>query len=151
MHQKFIAEVHFGKLAKNLRLSGFDTVYQNHYTNDQLQTIALAEGRVLLSRNKAFASKDFSFLAIYSEKPIEQLKQVLQAFELINKLQPFSRCLLCNGLLSPVAKEKVLEKILPNTIAYYQDFWQCNHCSQVYWKGSHYQRMMRFIEGLSTA
>src|SRR3954463_5944006 len=93
----FIADVHLGKLAKALRLLGFDTLYKNAFTAAQLLTLARAQHRVVLSRGSAFRKHpDVTAVIIESENPEEQLLQVVQQFNLAIKLQPFSRCLVCN-------------------------------------------------------
>ena len=141
----FIADVHLGKLAKALRLLGFDTLYSNAFTAAQLLTLARAQHRAVLSRGTAFRKHpDVTAVIIQSEKPDEQLLQVVQQFDLAKKRQPFSRCLVCNGLLAPVAKEKIAAQLQENTALYFNEFWQCTACKRIYWKGSHYDRMFNW-------
>ena len=71
---------------------------------------------------------------------------MLQRFDLFGAVKPFRRCMRCNGLLVPVAKEAVSERLAPKTRRYYDEFYVCQGCDQVYWKGSHYRRMQGFIE-----
>lgn len=146
MTNAFIADVHLGKLAKALRMLGFDTVYANSFTNPQLLQIAGEQNRTLLSRNKTFKKEPVSFLHIASENTENQLRQVLNHFYLIHQIKPFTRCLVCNGELVMIPKEKVLNELEKNTATYYQDFWRCNHCGKIYWKGSHYERMTQFLQ-----
>ena len=148
--EKFVADVHLGKLARTLRLLGFDTSYKNSFTNEELVAIALEEDRVLLSRNEFLPKKNASlrFLHIQNEDPFQQAKQVVAALALANSFQPFSRCLICNGALNPVAKDPVLERLPPNTALYFEAFWQCTNCGRIYWKGAHYNRMLQLIERL---
>ncbi|MBD0331104.1 MAG: Mut7-C RNAse domain-containing protein [Chitinophagaceae bacterium] len=149
MLYKFIADVHLGRLARLLRMFGFDTAYKNTFTNSELASIAIEEERILLSRNAAFSKiLQIKFIRIYHEEPQQQLKQVIDHFQLKNFFQPFTRCVVCNGTLIAVAKEKVLDKININAIRYFDEFWQCNTCDRIYWKGSHYDRMMDVIEEL---
>jgi uncharacterized protein len=149
VNEKFVADVHLGKLARYLRLVGFDTIYNNSYTNKDLERIAIVENRILLSRNIAFAKnlRVKSFIT-KSENAFTQLKQAAEHFNLKNRVHPFSRCLLCNGRLEEVSKEKILDRLEQNTINYYEEFWRCQDCDHIYWKGSHYNRMFNLIEEL---
>ncbi len=78
--------------------------------------------------------------------PERQVVEVLRRFDLIGALAPFRRCLRCNGLLAPVRKEEVADRLPPKTRQYYDEFQRCQACGRIYWPGSHYQRMLRFVE-----
>jgi uncharacterized protein with PIN domain len=145
--EKFIADAHLGKLARYLRLLGIDTAYKNFYTAKELIATAIVEDRIILTRSEAFESrKAVRSVVIQSEDPFMQLKQVALQFELKDYFQPFSRCLLCNGNLQAVLKEKLSNSLEENTRNYFNEFWQCDNCNHVYWKGSHYNKMLRTIE-----
>jgi uncharacterized protein with PIN domain len=147
MKPGFVADVHLGKLAKWLRMLGFDTVYSNAFTSSELVEIAHKENLILLSRNPAFEkNKSITTCLITDEEPERQLQQVINNFHLQDEIRPFTRCLVCNGILEEVTKEMVQPFLQANTIKYYNEFWQCTHCQRVYWKGSHYQRMLNTIE-----
>jgi hypothetical protein len=75
----------------------------------------------------------------------EQLLEVIQRFELTGRIQPFHRCLRCNHPLQPVEKESILDRLEPLTRKYFDEFHLCPSCGQVYWKGSHYERMQSLI------
>jgi uncharacterized protein len=145
--QGFVADVHLGKLARALRLLGFDTRYSNTFTPAQLVAMAKEENAVLLSRSTAFSKITAiqSFL-IQSEEPEKQLQAVVQHFNLQKQLQPFTRCLICNGQLEAVTKESVYTQLEPNTATFFDAFWQCATCKRIYWKGSHYDRMLKLVE-----
>ena len=143
----FIADVHMGKLARMLRMLGFDTMYNNAFSNAGLISIALEQDRVLLSRNRAIGRKHPALTTFFisHDEPEAQLENVLQHFQLLQHIQPFSRCMVCNGILEPVLKEDILEQLPEKTAIYYHEFWQCTNCKRIYWKGPHYNRMMGFI------
>ena len=148
MGHRFIADVHLGKLAKLLRMLGFDTLYSNVYTSDALITLALEQERILLTKNQALHHNDgVQVFLITHETPEIQLQQVLQHFNL-KEFHPFSRCIVCNGLLQPVVKEKILSRLQQNTAKYFDEFWQCDNCGRIYWKGSHYERMQRLVNAI---
>jgi uncharacterized protein len=145
----FVADVHLGKLARLLRLLGIDTLYSNNYTNEILPRIASGEGRVLLSRNPAFARlAQLDVLIIKSEVSEEQLLEVDKEFGIIGAALPFSRCLTCNGELHEVAKTTVQSQLPANSALYYHAFWRCSHCQKIYWKGAHHSRMLARLKKL---
>lgn len=143
----FIADVHLGKLARLLRMAGFDTVYNNAFSLDDLLALAVKENKVLLSRNNFIKpQKDLNVFFITDENPEKQLKQVINHFNVKNQVQPFTRCIVCNGNLQAVLKAQVIPHLQPQTILHFNEFWQCDTCNRIYWKGSHYERMNELIE-----
>jgi len=150
MQASFIADVHLGRLARLLRLLGFDTLYRNDLTKRELVAIAQSQNRFLLSRDAALATNPvIRFLWVEKEDAYEQTKQVVRQLQLKDRLQPFSRCMACNGTLQAVPKEEILEQLEENTINYYNTFWQCAGCRRIYWKGSHYERMQTLLAQLN--
>jgi len=147
MAEKFIADVHLGKLARLLRLLGFDTLYKNNFTSSELTRIGLAEDRVILSRNHSLKTNKCFF--IKDENPVRQLEQVDEHFHLRMQFQPFSRCIMCNGLLETVSKESISASLKQNTVEYFNEFWQCKDCKHIYWKGSHYENMLKTIQKIT--
>lgn len=145
---RFILDTHLGKLAVYLRMCGFDTLYRNDYGDQELAQIASGEGRILLSRDRGLLKRKAIALGhcVIQDDPLEQLVDVLFRFDLFGAVRPFRRCLRCNTLLLPIDKERVQERLPANTRQYYNEFCICPACDQIYWKGSHYQRMQRFIE-----
>lgn len=143
---QFIADVHLGKLARLLRLLGFDTLYKNDWQKEEMLKTAESGSRVLLSRNPAFQKAAITFQQIIAERPETQLIEVLQRFDLPERLVPLTRCLLCNGELAEVSKESVTDKIPAQTANWYNQFWQCAGCGRVFWKGAHYRRIRQIIE-----
>ena len=149
---KFILDVHLGKLARYLRMLGFDTLYENDYSDPEIVRIAKSEKRNVLTRDvellKIKAVKHG--YPVSSKNPLEQLAEVILHFDLSSKLKPFSRCMACNGKIEKVAKETIIDKLLPKTKQYYEEFYQCLSCERVYWKGSHHLKMKKFIEDFTT-
>jgi len=78
----------------------------------------------------------------------KQVSEVLQQYQLYEKIHPFARCLRCNGRLEPVEKLRIFDRLEPLTQKYYNEFSICQICDQIYWKGSHYERMQEFINHL---
>jgi uncharacterized protein with PIN domain len=145
---RFLLDCHLGRLTAHLRMLGFDCLYQNDYDDLELAEIAYRDERILLTRDRHLLMRKVIAhgYCLRSLDSSEQLMEVIQRFELAYKIQPFHRCLRCNQLLKPVNKESVLERLEPLTRKYFDDFQICLNCDQIYWKGSHYERMLKVIE-----
>jgi uncharacterized protein with PIN domain len=148
---KFILDVHLGKLSKYLRLCGFDTVIDTSLTDSEIIDLSLKEHRIIVTRDRGLLKNKRVTHGywIRSIKPEEQLKEVLKRFDLKNNLNPFIRCMECNGMLYDVPKQEVMDRLLPKTIDYYTEFKRCQGCGKIYWEGSHYERMKKFIMTVS--
>jgi uncharacterized protein with PIN domain len=147
---RFVLDIHLGRLAGYLRMLGFDTLYRNDYRDEELARLSQEEERILLTRDRHLLKRravEHGY-CLRETRPRRQLLEVLDRFDLSGSQAAFTRCLRCNGLLEPVAKEQVADRLPPDTREHYQEFHQCASCGQVYWKGSHYQRMVQFIQSL---
>ena len=147
---RFIVDVNLGKLARLLRMLGFDAVYMNDYTDHEVAGLAGKESRIVLSRDRRLLR--FKTIVhgywLRSDDPRIQIGEVLRRFGLYTLIKPFNRCLECNGVIVPVEKDKILERIEPKTILYFNDFFICSDCGKIYWKGSHYDHMNETLENL---
>ena len=145
--EAFVADVHLGKLSRRLRMLGFDCLYENDYSDQKIASIAEQEGRIVLSRDIGLLKHKTIHWGYWlrSQQPEEQLQEVVQYFKLEKKMHPLSRCIACNGQIETVQKAEVEEKLPPKTQQYFEEFFQCESCQRVYWKGSHYKRMQEFI------
>jgi uncharacterized protein with PIN domain len=146
----FILDNHLGRLTAYLRMLGFDCLYRNDYEDEELAETAQREGRILLSRDRRLLMRKAVTYGycLRSLDSLEQLTEVIQRFELTTHIQPFHRCLRCNHPLEPVAKEAILDRLEPLTRLYFNEFQICPACKQIYWKGSHYEKMAKLIEQL---
>lgn len=144
---KFILDVHLGKLAKNLRLLGFDSRYENNYTDALIVDLAENEDRIVLTRDIGLLKNNRIKWGYWLRSQFleEQLKEVINRYKLKDSFKPFTRCLECNGPIVQVEKALVLEVLPPKTKLYFNEFYQCKNCQKVYWKGSHFERMEVFI------
>jgi len=144
---KFILDVHLGKLARVLRMLGFDSLYSNKYEDREIVDIARAENRIILSRDIGlFKRRDVTHgYWVRSTHSEVQAFEVLKRFDLFRKIMPFTRCKACNSPLVPIEKEKILHRLEPKTRKYYNDFYTCRKCGRIYWKGSHYYSMLEKI------
>lgn len=149
MELRFITDVHLGKLARMLRLLGFNTLYENSFSEEQIVTLAKTQARILLSRKGTFSKlQELTSLIIRDKDSGVQLIEVLDHFRLRDHLKPFTRCMVCNGMLQEISKEYILDALPKETAKYIHNFWQCEDCKQVYWKGAHYERMLKKLSNM---
>jgi hypothetical protein len=145
---KFVLDGHLGRLASYLRMLGFDTSYRNDFGDVELAEISVVEKRILLTRDRGLLKRDkvtHGFL-IKTRDPKEQLLSVVRRFELGRLINPFSRCISCNGMLELVEKDNVIDQLEPKTKKYFNKFKRCSICRKVYWAGSHHERMLKLID-----
>lgn len=147
----FIADAHLGGLARLLRMAGFDTLYDNHYQDRDIETTAVAQNRVVLTRDLELLKRKQVKHGAYirSQKPDEQLQEVFSRFELAQQMKPFSLCLHCNFLLQEVEKQAVLDRLPPKVRAHQHRFSTCNNCRRIFWEGSHWLHMRALLDRLS--
>jgi uncharacterized protein with PIN domain len=145
---KFVADGHLGKLARDLRLLGFDVIYERDAEDRQLLDCVRNGDRALLTRDRRLLMHSIIAHGYYlrSQLPLEQTIEVIQRFDLFHSIQPFSRCLRCNALLQNVEKNTVIDQLEPLTKIYYHDFRRCTACDQVYWAGSHFEKLRQRID-----
>jgi uncharacterized protein with PIN domain len=147
----FVLDVHLGRLARYLRMLGFDCLYRNDFTDDQLVEISLLDHRIILTRDKVLLKnkKLTHGYWLRSQYSRIQVSEVLRRFDLYNQINPFTRCMECNGLVETIRKEEVMDQLLPGTRKQFDEFYRCTVCSKIYWEGAHYARMMRIIDEIS--
>ena len=148
---RFVLDTHLGRLTAYLRMLGFDALYRDDYEDKELAQISSGENRTLLTRDRGLLkrAKVTRGYWIRAMDPRQQLVEVLQRFDLLRSIAPFRRCLHCNAFLELTRKELVSDRLMPETKQYYDEFHVCPACDRVYWKGSHYRRMQRFIESIT--
>ncbi len=144
---KFVADCMLGKLAKWLKILGFDTAYFSKIEDDDLLIVAQNESRILLTRDNGLIerSKNIHSLFIDSEKWTEQIQQVLKEFNLKKKIKSNSRCIQCNTVLKPLQKEQSQNLVTPFVYNNADVFSLCPECGRVFWKGTHHSDMEKKI------
>ncbi len=140
---RFILDDHLGKLARLLRLLGFDARYAHHGSDREIIHAARAEGRIILTRDRGLlrVREVTHAYCVRSADPHEQAREIVTRFDLGSQVQPFRRCMACNGLIHAATRDEVLDRLPPLTRLHYQEFHRCADCGRVYWKGSHYEAM----------
>jgi len=141
---KFVADVMVGKLARWLRVLGFDVAYSNIFQDDEIIRLASSENRIILTRDCGLAARcdNSQCLLVSSGEYEEQVQQVVRTFDL-KEFSVFSRCLECNTPLERVDKEDVFERVPPFIYLTQDRFATCPSCNRVFWHGSHADEMLK--------
>jgi uncharacterized protein len=143
---RFALDIHLRKLAALLRLAGFDALL---LTEDaEVAEVAAAEGRIALTRDVGLLKRRIIQHGCWIRQtdPELQLVEVLERFDLADRMDPFVRCMECNTLLMPVGADAVAERLPPGTRECFSQFHRCPGCDRVYWQGSHYEQLVRLLE-----
>jgi uncharacterized protein with PIN domain len=135
--ERFLLDVHLGTLARRMRLLGLDVAYRNDADDDELVAEAVAQRRVLLTRDRGLLRRRAlpAGAFVRGSRPDEQLADVLDRFA--PAVAPWSRCPACNGRLARVRLDEVRELLPPGTRRSYTEFSRCGSCAHLYWRGAH--------------
>ena len=148
---KFLCDDNLGKLAKYLRILGFDTFFKETISDAELLAVMLKQNRIVLTRDHNLIKKiePGKYTLIETDSPDEQLKAVIRSLNLkADENELFSRCLICNEVCHDVAKEDIADEVFPYTIKTHEHFKKCPACGRVYWQGSHYKDMVEKLRGV---
>jgi len=147
---RFIADAHLGGLAHLLRMAGFDTLYDNHFHDEQIAELAAKEGRIVLTRDRELLKRRIISHGCYVHalKPAQQLRELFERLDLARSARPFSLCLHCNAPLQPIDKALIAERLPPKVRAHQQHFHTCPRCHRVFWHGSHWRSMHALLKPL---
>ena len=144
---RFIADVHLGKLARLLRLLGFDAAYGRELKDAEIERRALAEERIVLTRDLGLLKRGSIRRGYWvrSQDPARQIREVVARFALRDRVRPYRFCLKCNGPISPASPEEVAASLKRGTAGCYRELYRCIGCGQVYWRGAHFRGLERLI------
>lgn len=143
---RLLADGMLGKLAKWLRLLGYDTAYENDAPDHELARRARAEGRILLTRDRELsARRGLRALLIESETLEEQVREVQEALGPPPN-SPLSRCPVCNTALEPISPSELVGRLPPYVLRTQSRFRRCPDCGRVYWPGTHIDSMRRQMD-----
>lgn len=147
----FIADANLGRLARYLRLLGFDCLYRNDYGDDEAAQIASEQQRTVLTRDRSLLQRKIITYGYFvrSDIPKIQTREILKRFDLYPLIKPLTRCTRCNGKLVEIGKQAIEHRLEPLTKKHYNRFLICPECSQIYWQGSHYARVKCLIDEFS--
>ncbi len=143
---RFVVDVHLGRLARKLRLLGFDTVYSGDLDDATLVAISVRERRILLTRDvELLKHKAVTHgYRVRASDPDRQVEEVIRAFSLQKDLRPFTRCSECNSVLRVVPRAEVAGRVPPQVFRTFRRFTCCPGCGRLYWRGTHFRRLERW-------
>jgi hypothetical protein len=144
---RFVADTHLGKLARHLRIAGFDCLWENDFADEEIVAYSVAQKRIILTRDLGILKRQAVERGhfVRATESGAQLREVVRAFQLENRLRPFTRCRACNVELRGIAKESVAERLPPEVRLRFDRFTECPQCRRVFWQGTHYERLVRLL------
>ncbi len=147
---RFVLDVHLGKLARYLRLLGFDTIYDRDYDDATIAAISRKERRLLLTRDKGLLKRKEVTRGYWLRnfQPRLQIAEVVEAFDLQRVVRVFSRCMVCNHTLETVAEASVRDALPAGLRGQFEQVSRCAGCGRLYWPGSHYDRLVELVRSL---
>lgn len=151
---KFIVDQNVGKLARWLRMLGYDTVFFRGDDDSQMMAKALAEDRVILTRDTQIAKRRIAtngrvkVILLRTDDPETQIRQVIDSLRLNGDCQPFTICMECNQPLEERTKEQVRDRVPPYVFKTQEQYVECPSCHRIYWEGTHWQAMTRKLVSL---
>lgn len=148
---RFLADEHLGKLARLLRLLGFDTLYEPSLSQPDMAAVSHGQKRIIITRHAAVLKRSdvTRGCLVRSALPEKQVEEIMAKFHLAGSVRPFTRCMSCNGILVQRNKQDIAHGLQPGTRKHYDHFLQCEVCGKLYWKGSHYTRLASFVEKIT--
>jgi uncharacterized protein with PIN domain/sulfur carrier protein ThiS len=147
---KFVVDVQLGVLAKYLRMLGFDALFKNNFSFEELIKFSLDERRTILTKNGELLKRKEIIQGYFvrNNLPKNQIKEILSRFDLVKNIKEFTRCLVCNSLLETINKNEIEYLLPPKVKESKNEFWICKTCNKIYWKGTHYLNMEKMIENV---
>lgn len=147
---RFVLDIHLGRLAAHLRMLGFNTLWRNDIHDEELAYVSSNENRILLTRDVGLLKRGIVAHGYFVREtnPKKQLAEIASYYDLLGRTEPFKRCIKCNGLLITVSKDEIGDRLPANTVELFDDFRVCGTCNQIYWRGSHLERMEALIQDL---
>lgn len=148
---RFVLDVHLGRLARLLRMLGFDSAYDTSYDEPRIIDLATRESRIILTRDRSLLrnSRVTHGYWVRATEPRRQIEEVVERLDLRSQFAPLTRCMACNGEIVEQSGREVLDRVPPLARERATGFYRCRGCDRVYWDGTHVDDMRRLIEELS--
>jgi uncharacterized protein len=145
---RFVADAHLGSLARLLRMMGFDTLYDNAFADDEIERMAAARGRIVLTRDRDLLKRRSITHGCYVRalRPQQQLREVFERLQLARSARPFTLCPVCNAAMHSVAKAQVEHRLPLRVRELYHSFSTCEVCGRVFWEGAHWEGMRALVD-----
>jgi uncharacterized protein with PIN domain len=152
---KFIVDANAGKIARWLRMMGYDALFFSEPDDGQMVKIALAQGRTVITRDTGFmqrravTSGRVQALLLKDSEPLKQMRDVIRILHLSNEYKPFTRCLECNTELHYTEKTGIAQMVPPRVFEKQEQYMACPLCGRIYWRGTHWQAMKKKLYDFS--
>ena len=150
---RFIVDINAGKLARWLRMMGYDTLLFGHGEDYRMIRIALDQARIIVTRDthvmerRVIAGGRLRAVLVTGDRAEDQMRQVMERLRLDSDFRPFTLCLECNQSLVERDKQDVVDRVPPHVFRTQDQFVECPACHRVYWKGTHWEAMTRKLRG----
>jgi uncharacterized protein with PIN domain len=147
---RFVADAHLGRLARDLRMLGFDTLWENDLGDPDLARLSAAEHRILLTRDRQLLMRQqvTHGCFLHAAAVDAQLAYLVERLQLCGEIKPFSRCTACNAEVEPAGLHAVRDRVPAGVRRRLDAYWRCRGCGRVYWRGSHWEAMARRVATL---
>lgn len=152
MEPKFIVDSNVGKLAKWLRMMGYDASFFDEPDDGKMVKIALFQDRIIITKDsefmkrRAITSGRVKAIRVTGDNPKSQMLAVISELKLNHEYRPFTRCLECNIELAPKSKREVAEAVPARVYEVQNQYMECPSCQRIYWRGTHWQAMSKKLE-----
>jgi uncharacterized protein with PIN domain len=146
---RFIVDINVGKIAKWLRMTGYNALLFDHQDDKYLIHIAMTEKRIIITRDtqilkrRVIVNGNIKALLITNDNPLQQIQQVIKDLGLNPFFNPFTLCLECNEPLVKINKEDIEDRVPPYVYRTQSEFVECPACHRIYWQGTHWQAMLK--------
>lgn len=149
---KFVADVHLGRLARYLRMMGFDVYYKNNLSDEEIVKISSKERRAILTRDIGILKRTEVTHGYFlrSDNVEKQTEEVVKRFDLQKSIKEFTRCIECNSELSKIKKGEIIDRLPPKVAASQNEFFICPECQKLFWAGTHHQKMLSLVQKIKT-
>ncbi len=146
----FAVDAMLGRLAKALRMLGYDTRYDSRIEDSKLKLLAVREGRIVLTRDREIVETNLPLrvVLVESDRPDEQLRQVVEEFSLDTRGSLFTRCLVCNTPVEDAPRDEVEGRVPPYVLSTQERFVRCPSCGRIYWAATHVEAARRWLEAV---
>lgn len=147
---KFVADAMLGRLTRLLRMLGQDVIYSVQLNDSMLLDFAKRDGRALLTKDfelyKRSIRRGLDVFYVEGKSVSDKLAGVAKRYDLTLDIDMSkSHCTLCNSTIKATPKEQLQGKLKENTYTYYENFWKCSSCSQIYWQGAHWKQIQNTL------
>lgn len=149
---KFVIDTNVGRLARWLRMMGYDAVLFHELDDGLMVKLALMQGRIIITKDsefmkrRAITSHRVKAVLVSGDDPDSQMQKVISELKLNTHFKPFSRCLECNAVLLPRDRDGIEGEVPPRVYEKQEQYMECPTCHRLFWQGTHWEDMCRKLQ-----